>query len=379
MTRGAEAGTPKAVGPGLGALMREIAVSAWAQRVSTVVTVLIIGGSALTILLTSGRSAAAEAAVLASIDAQGTRAVTIAAKGEDAGLARSIVDDLARLHEVEDVVGLGPVQDLTAAAIPEGSRVGARTAYGRLRGDRLEQTPATLGLGAWVTHRAGESLGMPSGAGAVRFVDGEELFITKQTVLPDYLIGLEPAVLVPVARNDEDARFSTIVVLARDPSQVSLVSDFARSLLVDLPREGVTVSTSEQMAELRRVVGGQLTAQGRAIVLGVLGGAMLATVVNVWGLTLLRRRDIGRRRALGATRATIIALMVGQVAVAAAGAAMVGAGVGVGLLARGDAPAPGLEYTAAVILALTGIAAIAAAVPASIASRRDPLTELRVP
>lgn len=159
---------------------------------------------------------------------------------------------------------------------------------------------------------------------------------------------------------------------------VTVVADYARSLLVDLPRENVTVSTSEQMAELRRVVGGQLTAQGRAIVLGVLGGATLATLVNVWGLALMRRRDIGRRRALGATRATIMTLMIGQVTVAALTSAIIGAG-GVALLARGDAPIPNLPYITAVVLALTGISAIAAGIPALIASRRDPLSELRVP
>lgn len=368
-----------ASGPGPGAMLREVVTSAWAQRVSTIVTALIIGGSALTILLTSGRSAAAEAAVLASIDAQGTRSVTIQAKGEGGALTRGMVDDLARLAEVEDVIGLGPVEDVTAAAVPDGTRVGARTAYGSLNGDWLAQTTTPLGSGAWVTDRARDTLGMPSAAGVVRVIDGEEHLVTKQVRLPDYLAGLEPAVLVPVAADDMNARFATIVVLARTPSQVSLVNDYARSLLVDLPRESVTVATSEQMAELRRVVGGQLTAQGRAIVMGVLAGATLATLINVWGLALMRRRDFGRRRALGATRATIVTLMVGQVTLAALVSAVVGAIVGVLLLARGDAPMPSPGYVAAVLIALTVIAAVAAGLPALIASRRDPLTELRVP
>lgn len=93
----------------------------------------------------------------------------------------------------------------------------------------------------------------------------------------------------------------------------------------------------------------------------------------------MRRRDIGRRRALGATRATIMTLMIGQVTVAALTSAIIGAGIGVALLARGDAPIPNLPYITAVVLALTGISAIAAGIPALIASRRDPLSELRVP
>lgn len=365
-------------------MLREIVASAWAQRVSTIVTALIIGGSALTILLTSGRSAAAEAAVLASIDAQGTRSVTVMSKGENPALTRAMVDDLARLPEVEDVVGFGPVEDVTAAAIPDGTRVGKRTAYGSLGGRRVEQEATDLGPQAWVTPQAAQTLGVPSGAssGAVRVVDGEEYQITESLALPEYLQGLEPAVIVPVSRKampDGDRGFAMIAILARSPESVGLVNDFARSLLVDLPRESVTVSTSEQMAELRRVVGGQLTAQGRAIVMGVLAGATLATLVNVWGLALMRRRDIGRRRALGATRATIVALMVGQVACAAFLAAVLGALIGVGVLVAGDGPAPRLSYVVALVVALTGVASVAAGIPALIASRRDPLTELRVP
>lgn len=371
-------------GPGLGAMVREILAAAWAQRVSTIVTALIIGGSALTILLTSGRSAAAEAAVLASIDAQGTRSVTVMSKGEDPALTRAMVDELRRLPEVADVVAFGPVEDVTAAAIPDGTRVGKRTAYGILGGSRVEQRVSDLGPQAWVTSQAAHTLGMPPGArsGAVRVVDGEEYQITRALRLPEYLQGLEPAVIVPASREAPlvgEGGFAMIAILARTPESVSLVNDYARSLLVDLPRESVTVSTSEQMAELRRVVGGQLTAQGRAIVMGVLGGATLATLVNVWGMALMRRRDIGRRRALGATRSMIVGLMVGQVAVAALLAAVVGALIGMGVLVAGDGPVPRPSYVVALVVALTGVASVSAGIPALLASRRDPLTELRVP
>lgn len=363
-------------------MVREILAAAWAQRVSTIVTALIIGGSALTILLTSGRSAAAEAAVLATIDQQGTRAVTIRAEGEQSPLNRTMVDELARLPEVEDVVGFSPVQDVTAAAIPDGTRVGMRTAYGTMDGASIGQEVTDLGPHAWVTPLAADTLGMSSGAssGALRLIDGQEFLVTRAIELPNYLHSLEPAVIVPANREMDGHRgFATIFILARSPESVGLVNDFARSLLVDVPRQSVTVATSEQMAELRRVVGGQLTAQGRAIVTGVLGGASLATLVNVWGLALMRRRDIGRRRALGATRATIVVLMVGQVAIAALLAAIVGALVGLAVLATGDGPVPRPDYVLALVLALTGMASVAAGFPALIASRRDPLTELRVP
>ena len=194
--------TTRGSAPRLAAMVREILAAAWAQRVSTIVTALIIGGSALTILLTSGRSAAAEAAVLATIDQQGTRAVTIRAEGEQSPLNRTMVDELARLPEVEDVVGFSPVQDVTAAAIPDGTRVGMRTAYGTMDGASIGQEVTDLGPHAWVTPLAADTLGMSSGAssGALRLIDGQEFLVTRAIELPDYLHSLEPAVIVPANR-----------------------------------------------------------------------------------------------------------------------------------------------------------------------------------
>lgn len=93
----------------------------------------------------------------------------------------------------------------------------------------------------------------------------------------------------------------------------------------------------------------------------------------------MRRRDFGRRRALGATRTMIVALMVGQVCLLATIGATAGAAVGLALLlARGE-PTPPLEFIAALALGVTLAAATVCSLPAVWAATRDPLRELRVP
>ena len=89
--------------------------------------------------------------------------------------------------------------------------------------------------------------------------------------------------------------------------------------------------------------------------------ATAITLVIVWGFVLSRRKDLGRRRALGATRATIIALVVGQVALTAALASAIGALLCTATLALLNTPTP------------------PASLPAIFAANRDPLHELRVP
>lgn len=362
--------------------LREAVTAVAALRVFATITLLVVGGSTFVILATAGRSAAAQEAVLGQIDAQGTRTVVVQAKGDQPGLTTRAVEQLLRLDSVEAAVGLGPVSDATAAAVPQGSRIGVRLGYGQVGGQRLLQPTHQRGQRvAWASTASARALGLPPGRGAVRLIDGPELFIARTLDVPAFLSGFEPLTLVPADRETvgQPVPLTTIVVLARTPQDVEAVTSAARSLLADVPPDGATIETSSAMAELRRAVGGELTRQSRGIVLGLLGAAAAATCVNVWGMVLMRRKDFGRRRALGATRLTIVLLIVTQVVIVAAIGAVAGAAAGNLWLASGEGKQPPLQYTAAVAMSLVSAAAAAAAVPAGFAARRDPIRELRVP
>lgn len=101
--------------------------------------------------------------------------------------------------------------------------------------------------------------------------------------------------------------------------------------------------------------------------------------VLLYGLVMLRRKDFGRRRALGATRGLIVGLLLVQTGLLA----VIGVGVGtaaslVVLVASGD-PLLGVPFTSALSVLTLSTALVAAALPAVIASRREPIRELRVP
>lgn len=362
----------------VGPFVREVLRATLAQRVTSLVTLLIVFGSAATVLATAGRSAGAEAAVLAEVDAAGTRSLSVYAQGEQPELASDLVARLADYDVVDAVSGFGPVTDVTAAAAPQGTRVAARAVYGNVAGVWTEGIRDAAGSGqAWVTLAAVEALGMEEQLGSVRYLDGSELLVTRVVELPAHLRSLDPVVLVP---RDPGAReaLTQLVVVARSPQDLPLVQALVLSALEDVPADGFRVESSQELAALRAAVGGELSAQGHGIVVGVLGAAAAATLVTIWSLALLRRRDFGRRRALGASRSMVVALVIAQVGLLAGAGAAAGVGAGLWILVGSGSPRPDAGYAVAAAVALALTATLASVLPALWASRRDPLTELRV-
>ena len=94
---------------------------------------------------------------------------------------------------------------------------------------------------------------------------------------------------------------------------------------------------------------------------------------------MLRRKDFGRRRALGTTRLTIILLIVVQVLITALLAVAMGVAAAYAWLTLRDDPTPPAPFALAVGTALATLATLAATLPATLAARRDPVRELRVP
>ena len=197
--------------------------------------------------------------------------------------------------------------------------------------------------------------------------------------MPDFLTGFEPLVLVPQPNATGTEPINIIVVIAERPDLVAPVAAATLSVLAADDPTKVTVQTSAALAELRALIEGQLGSFSRGLVLALLGltGALVA--ILLYGLVMMRRKDFGRRRALGATRSYIVALLLTQTALLAlAGIAIGTIGSVIALIAFGD-PLPGLAFTTALAILTLVTALIAALVPALAASRREPIRELRVP
>lgn len=361
------------------AFLKEVLTSTIAQRVPSLVTLLLVLGATATVLVTAGRNAGAEAAVLARIDEVGTRTLTVYGQGDAPGFTSDLVADLARYDVIESVTGFGPVQDVTATANPDGTRVGMRTVYGSLGQQQMKTLQPMLGTSqVLATTTAADALGLLSGRGAISQIGGRELLVTGTIGLPAHLSDLEPLIVQPREPSTRE-QLASIAIVADTPQDLPLVTQVVTDQLVDVPRDKLRLESSQQLAELRRVIGGELTIQSRAIVLGVLGAAAAAALVVVWSIALMRRKDFGRRRALGATRAMILALILAQTLVVSTVSAVLGAVTGVAWLIAGGHPVPTVSYIAAVLIALVLTTTVASALPAGWAARRDPLTELRVP
>jgi putative ABC transport system permease protein len=359
---------------------REVVASVWSQRTASAVTLLLVLGATATVVGTAGRNAGAEAAVLSRIDDRGTRSLTVYTQGEQPQFTASLVHQLARYDVVEDATAFGPVHDVTAAANPQGARLGMRTLYGTVGGHVLTPLAPVGGLQQAVANDAAfEALGMPGRRGSVRGADdGPEWLVTADAVVPDDLAGAGPTVLA-IGDPSSDDRLASLSVVAHRPEDLPLVAELVAGALNDVPADRLRVQSSQELADLRAVIGGELTARSRSVILSVLAGSVSAILMIAWSLALMRRRDFGRRRALGATRTMIVALVVGQTWFLATGGALLGAAAGLALLSARAQPLPAAPFVVALITAFSVSAALASAGPAAWAACRDPLNELRVP
>ena len=191
-----------------------------------------------------------------------------------------------------------------------------------------------------------------------------------------------PYAQFPAARGGDAARSMTLVVrTGADPMfLVGPIRAEVRRLDPNLPIANVRPMTDVVDTSLAtpRLTGSLLSIfAGLAL---LLAGVGVAGVLSY--LVSRRRREIGIRMALGASRANVLALVIRR------GVAYAGAGIVVGAVAAlyltrlmegllyGVAPRDPMTF-AAVTLLLLGIAVAASAVPAIRASRVDPLEALR--
>lgn len=362
-----------------GALSREAVASAWSQPVASIVTVLMVAGMIVAVMLTTGRTVGAEQEVLESIDSAGTRSIVVRAE-TGAGLTADVLDRIAGVEGIEWSAAFSSAIDATNTAVPDGTRTPVRLIYGTDL-ERLgipAHSPIPGGL-AYASTEALEQLGLPDSAGSITTTDGTTYGISGKIDTPDFVTAFEPLVVVPQPEALGTEPVNVLIVIALRPDLVAPVAAAVRSVLaVDDPTK-VTVQTSEALAQLRGLIEGQLGSFARGLVLVMLALTGTLVAVILYGLVMMRRKDFGRRRALGATRAVIISLLLIQTALLALTGVVFGSAIAAIILLASSDPLPGLDFFSAVgILAVT-TALLAALAPAIAASRREPIKELRVP
>ncbi|MCP1412899.1 ABC transporter permease [Paenarthrobacter sp. A20] len=345
-------------------------------------SIIVIAGMCVAVLLTTGRTAGVGQSVLESIDSAGTRSIAIRSD-PDSGLNTAILERIKNVEGVEWAGAFSSAFDSRNARVIGGNPVPIRELYTfdpEYLG--LEQTWAPA-EGAFASSAAIAELGMsyPSGglysAGASRSYE-----LVGDIQVPDFLQFLEPLVLVPRSIEGEHEgpnAISLLVVIAERAELVSPIAATLTSLLGITDISKVTLETSEQLASLQSKIHSQLKSYSHELVMGI----FFVTVVLVMAVfsthVMIKRREFGRRRALGATRRFITMLLICQAGIMSLVGAGTGAIVSAGVLHWERAPQPPPDFYLGIVVLAVLVGVIAVVLPAYLASHRDPVRELRVP
>lgn len=367
--------------PGLWALVRDSLAGAVAQPLATMTVAFVVLVVCVSVLVTTGQAAVAEQQVVARIDGTGARLLTVVDESGRAEIVAAGLASLQAIDAVEWVLGLGAVTDVrNAAYLTDERAVASRPFYGALPEDLEIVAGRAPVLGeAVVGSDAADALHLADGIGTVVTVDGtSSLPVVGVVEGAGPLARLDGTVLV-ASGPAPGAAVRTVYVMARDATQVSALGLALTEVVAAVDPAALAVDAPEGAVALQAVVTGDLGAGARRTMLLVLGIGLVVVVVTTYGSTTARRRELGRRRALGATRSALVLVVLTQVAVAGATGALVGVASGMVVVHRltGDLP-PGAFVAGVAGLAVL-VAILGGLVPAVAAARRDPLKILRVP
>lgn len=355
----------------------EAARSSRAHPATTIVLVLVALATTIATFLTAGRAAATEAEILASVEAAGARLIAVTVTEPHPGLSSTAVERLASVGDVDWVLALGPARDVTSTSTGVRANIAARTVLTPLP-DLVEIDPGRIPRPgeAVVSEDGVRRLQLEAASGSLTD-DGVPRSIVGEFSAGGAVENLERLALVyPDAESSELA--TLVYVLADDATHVNAIVEAVRAV-AGVPIDNLAIETSEQIIELGNAASGSIGSLGRQLSAGAIAAGAILSALTVTLALLSRRRDIGRRRALGASRSAIVALALLEtsmpIIVGAAGGTLVG---GLAVVALSGSPPP-LAFAAAAP-ALIAIISIASSVPPALrAAWQDPLRILRVP
>lgn len=360
------------------------------QPVTSVVTLVMAAAVCLAVLVTTGESATTQRQVIAGLDSAGVRLIIISDETGGAEISPSSVSAIASTSGVAQVVGVGPAFDLQLPQYGDsGPPIPARYVYGDWRAQASTQGhPGQRAAVIGVT--AQRELGLTEPVGSLVDVNRRAYSVTAGLHARGYLSFLNDGVLLQDPNREHQgsdavqssgspaATLSQIYVLA---TSASVVDTLVARLPALVSSQGTqfTVTAPTQLLQARAAIAGSLTNGSRNLMLLVLGGGLVLEAATMYGAVSGRRRDFGRRRALGASRSTIVLLVLVQTAIPAVIGVVLGAAVGLALAhAKEHAFAPtGFVIGITVLDLLASL--LAATIPALTAAFRDPVRILRVP
>lgn len=356
-----------------------MAASAWANKVPAVLIALLVAAMCAGTLATVGRTAQAEEEVIQRMDAAGSRLLTISSRPAEQLLTPAVVSLTDSLSGVERAAGVSETIDVTNAAIGDTSiKAAAWQVLGQV------ETYAVLTSGRWpnpgeaiISEQAARTLGLAESLGAVipaANKPGPEWTVVGTYEARDPFDSFSNGLLIP----NPDAPAMMMHALLTDVTHAHTTESQILHLIAAPDPTLLTVDSPRGLADLQLQIEGDLGAFSRTLLFGVLGSGLILIAVIVLADVLIHRADLGRRRALGATRSTITSLVMGRNALPAVVGEAVGTASGMAIsINTGHLPPPTFIMGTAILSVLAAIAA--SALPAIYAATRDPVRVLRTP
>lgn len=359
-------------------LFREALASAWASKVPTLLILLVTAAMCFTASATSGRNAALQQQLVQRTQDAGARVITIEDLGDDGFLTHLAVETIQTLSTVESAAAVTKPSTFTNATLGWGGPT--VSGWGLMNNDASNVLRLTRGRWpdpgeALVSSRAAGILRLDTAAGAIMTRDQHTFAIVGTfDAVPPFEWLDDGLVFVPTSEgNGKEAR-----VTVQELNELASTERAIRKILVPTDPSKLRLETSREVADVTLGVGNDVRTAGHETTLIVLSvGALFVGAVTLADV-LIRRRDLGRRRALGITRFDLMALICLRAMVST----VLGAALGVisvqafGLIT--EAIAPLLHTVASATLVV--ISALLAIIPVGlVAARRDPVSVLRTP
>lgn len=358
------------------ALVSEALRAARAAKVSSLLVALVLAATCFITLATVGKTAAHQASLLQRFDSAGAREISVINTGaQPLGSTTNLaaINNLAHVRRAVQLRWIGDVHSMAVGGTEPASLAEMRGEFSEL---------VTLQQGRWPRHgeaiigsEAQARLRFDQPSGAVQSGVGEQLPVVGSFHATAPFTVLNSAVITPAAA---EANLSELRLEVDQMTQVNATLEAVTAILAPIDRQSVRIESGRSIVDEAFALHQFNAEQARSLLLLILTAGAAFVAMVVFADVLVRRNDLGRRRALGATRATLIMLVVVRNVIAGSLGALLGSLGGVVFTTLSGARPPWPFVLAVAILAL--LAALIASIPPAIyAATRDPVRVLRTP
>jgi putative ABC transport system permease protein len=358
-------------------LVGEAWSTARASRAYSILFGLIAFVVVFVVILLSAQAAAQRASVAATFERPELRTVSITDEQGLDVIPWSMADRATGVVGVEMAWVLGPAFDVSNGALPEAGRVSARMFAGEWRDGPLRILTGRAPVGeseALIDRASAARLGFDDSGGWTEGPHGEQWVVVG---VYEPLHGKAPSTLLVPFRPTSAAQ--SLHFTAASLPRVEATTNVMTNLTEASGPGQLTVERSADAGDLQDAVSSAVNRYGAMIVLTVMATSLLSLAFLSILMVHSRRQEFGRRRALGATRGAIVALVVVQGGIVVALGSLAGSVAGVALAwLRFDTLMP---WGVLVMLVVTTVCGSALAqIPSAVtAGLRDPVRVLRTP